>query len=99
MAEEALEAYAGDTVALVGEWDGDTGSHAFSQALLLGWSLQEAIPLPNWSDTAHDLTIWKRRAVPLHLHDSQAAPWPVCSSSGMLASLLLVLPHTMSLVH
>lgn len=87
MAEEALAAYKGDTVALVGEWDGDTGSQEFSQALLLGWSLQEAIPIPNWSDTAHDLTVWRRREAPLRPDDFQAAPWPVCSSTGLLHHL------------
>lgn len=83
MAEEALEAYSGDTVALVGEWDGDTGSQGFTEALLLGWTLQEAIILPNWSDTAHDLTIWRRRTENLQRDQLHAVPWPVCTGTGL----------------
>eukprot|EP00892_Ulva_mutabilis_P004997 jgi/Ulvmu1/286/UM001_0290.1 len=82
MAEEALAAYTGDTVALVGEWDGDTGTHDFSEVLLMGWTLQEAIPLPNWSDTAHDLTIWRRRPESLQADRLDAVPWPLCSGTG-----------------
>lgn len=88
MAEEALAAYTGDTVALVGEWDGDTGSQEFTQALLRGWSLQEAIPLPNWSDTAHDLTLWTRRDAILRPDSFAEAAWPVCSASGVFAASL-----------
>lgn len=99
MAEEALAAYTGDTVALVGEWDGDTGRPEFTRALLRGWSLQEAIPLPNWSDTAHDLTLWTRRDAVLRPESVlDAAPWPVCSSTGvwqcLSSSTWLTLPHS-----
>lgn len=83
MAEEALEAYTGDRLAIVGEWDGDTGSTACSRSLLLNWDLQEAISLPNWSDTSHDLTIWRRKASPDGERPSFAAPWPVCSAVGV----------------
>ncbi len=40
---------------------GDTGSLAFAGALAAGFRLVQRLPLPNWSDTAHDLTIWDRR--------------------------------------
>lgn len=83
MAEEALEAYEGNCVAVVGEWDGDTGTAVFARSLLTHWDLQEAIPLPNWSDTAHDLTIWRRK--PEQQDNIQpSVPWPVCSATGTM---------------
>jgi hypothetical protein len=82
MAEEALEAYSGDCVAVIGEWHGDTGTPAFSSTLLLHWDLQEAISLPNWSDTSHDLTIWRRKPAG-HEIKTSAAPWPVCCATGV----------------
>jgi len=49
-------------VCVVGEAPGgDTGSLAFAGALAAGFRLVQRLPLPNWSDTAHDLTIWDRR--------------------------------------
>ena len=82
MAEEALQAYTGDCVAVVGEWDGDTGTNAFSRSLLLHWDLREVIGLPNWSDTCHDLTIWRRRSPCAEDTPVSAAPWPVCCATG-----------------
>lgn len=79
MGHDALRAYEGDHVALVGEWDGDTGDRALSHALLTEWRLERAINLPNWSDTAHDLTIWRRRAEAVPLVQ---APWPRCCETG-----------------
>lgn len=32
MAQECLEAYGGDTVVHIGEWEGDTGTAAFEKA-------------------------------------------------------------------
>lgn len=88
MAEDALEAYSGDCVAVVGEWDGDTGTTAFSRSLLLHWDLQEVVVLPNWSDTCHDLTIWRRRSSK-ECAPVSAAPWPVCCATGALLQLRL----------
>jgi len=53
-------------VCVVGEAPGgDTGSLAFAGALAAGFRLVQRLPLPNWSDTAHDLTIWDcRRPAP-----------------------------------
>jgi hypothetical protein len=82
MAEDALAAFTGEKLALIGEWDGDTGSSAFEHKLLSGWDLVEAIPLPNWSDTAHDLTIWHRRPAELPPVAAEEAPWPLCSATG-----------------
>ena len=61
MAATALAAYRGNCVAVVGEWLGDTATPAFEEELHRAWQLQDRIALPNWSDTAHDLTIWRRR--------------------------------------
>ena len=45
---------------VVGEWGGDTGSSAFTAALLAGWRLVQRVALPNWPDSAHELTVWER---------------------------------------
>ena len=47
---------------VVGEWAGDTGDAAFTAALLAGFALAQRVPLPNWSDTAHELTVWERKS-------------------------------------
>ena len=53
----------GDCVCYVGEAPGgDTGGAAFHGALRARFRLAQRLPLPNWPDTAHDLTIWERRA-------------------------------------
>ena len=48
---------------VVGEWDGDTAEPAFTAQLLAGFRLVDRCALPNWTDTAHELTAWERRAV------------------------------------
>ncbi len=45
---------------VVGEWDGDTAEPAFTAQLLAGFRLIDRCPLPNWTDTAHELTVWER---------------------------------------
>lgn len=45
---------------VVGEWLGDTADEAFAAALLRDWMLVRRVALPNWTDTAHELTIWQR---------------------------------------
>ncbi len=52
----------GFTVCIVGEWRGHTGDDALTESLLRGFTMQQRIALPNWTDTAHELTIWRRRA-------------------------------------
>ncbi|EIE18633.1 Clavaminate synthase-like protein [Coccomyxa subellipsoidea C-169] len=52
--------FLGDCVCVVGEWLGDTADESFAAALLAGWRLVRRVPLPNWTDTAHELTIWRR---------------------------------------
>ena len=43
------------------EWDGDTADSAFAADLTRGFELIRRIALPSWPDTAHDLTLWRRR--------------------------------------
>ena len=52
----------GDCVCVVGEWDGDTAQPAFTAQLLAGFRLVDRCALPNWTDTAHELTVWERRS-------------------------------------
>ena len=55
----------GDCVCHIGEAPGgDTGGAAFYGALRARFRLAQRLPLPNWSDTAHELTVWERRADP-----------------------------------
>ena len=51
----------GECVCVVGEWDGDTAEPNFTAQLLAGFRLADRCALPNWSDTAHELTVWERR--------------------------------------
>ena len=46
---------------VVGEWDGDTAEPAFTAQLLAGFRLVDRCALPNWTDSAHELTVWERR--------------------------------------
>eukprot|EP00208_Stichococcus_sp_RCC1054_P008353 CAMPEP_0206150624 /NCGR_PEP_ID=MMETSP1473-20131121/38397_1 /ASSEMBLY_ACC=CAM_ASM_001109 /TAXON_ID=1461547 /ORGANISM="Stichococcus sp, Strain RCC1054" /LENGTH=662 /DNA_ID=CAMNT_0053548133 /DNA_START=249 /DNA_END=2238 /DNA_ORIENTATION=- len=59
MAADCLAKYRGRCVCVVGEWGGDTGSSAFTAALQGGWRLTERVALPNWPDSAHELTVWE----------------------------------------
>ena len=47
----------------IGEWYGDTGDLASMHLLQSEYHLVKRAPLPNWSDTAHELTIWERRGL------------------------------------
>ena len=51
-------------MAVVGEWMGDTGDAFFTAALLEDFWLVQRVHLPNWSDTAHELTVWDRKQPP-----------------------------------
>ena len=52
----------GKYVCVVGEWDGDTGSPEFTMGLQENFTMENRVHLPNWSDTAHELTVWSRKA-------------------------------------
>lgn len=62
MALDALRAFRGHTVCLIGEWHGDTGTVDFERALARDFALLEAVPLPNWGDSAARLTVWRRHS-------------------------------------
>jgi hypothetical protein len=61
MAGETLEVYKGGVLALVGEWDGNTADGAFASLLTKHFYLKRRAKLPQWGDTAHELTVWVRR--------------------------------------
>ena len=48
-------------LALVGEWDGNTADGAFARLLTKHFYLARRAALPQWGDTAHELTVWKRK--------------------------------------
>ena len=64
MASEALHSLldaGGRTVAVVGEWDGNTADETFARTLARSFRLRRRRRLPQWGDTAHELTVWTRR--------------------------------------
>lgn len=60
MSLRCLQVYTGKYVVHVGEWDGTTGSTAFQDALMGSFVVVERVGLPNWGNTAYDLTVWRR---------------------------------------
>lgn len=61
MAEKTLGEFRGKYVALVGEWNGTTATQNFEVALHKSFDLYKRCTLPNWPNTANDLTIWQRK--------------------------------------
>ena len=61
LAARSIREHGGDVVAVVGEWDGNTGDVAFARELRESWNLARRVSLPQWGDTAHELTIWQRK--------------------------------------
>ena len=62
MAERALRACRGSTVAYVGEGDGGcTGDRAFHAALERDWRVEREVSLPQWWGIHDDLTIYRRK--------------------------------------
>ena len=61
MAARSIREHGGDVVAVVGEWDGNTGDAALARELRESWNLARRVSLPQWGDTAHELTIWRRK--------------------------------------
>ena len=55
------DACRGQCICVVGEWHGDTAEPSFFAALESAFALAQRVPLPNWTDSAHELTIWERR--------------------------------------
>ena len=65
MGYQAVNAFCGQHVIHVGEWRGDTGDTQLEKEFGLKWDLVLRLPLPNWGDTAEDLTVWRRKKEPL----------------------------------
>ena len=61
VAARSIREHGGDVVAVVGEWDGNTGDVVFARELRESWNLARRVSLPQWGDTAHELTIWQRK--------------------------------------
>lgn len=62
MALEALDTYAGETVALIGCGPDETGCLAFYDLLLSQWKLIQTVAIPQWCGVPDTLTIYQRRA-------------------------------------
>lgn len=61
MAEDTLRNFRGDNLFYVGEFGtGLTGNLEFHETLCKDWTLQKRVELPNWGNTAYDLSVWKR---------------------------------------
>eukprot|EP00873_Tetraselmis_striata_P044078 jgi/Tetstr1/464342/TSEL_009138.t2 len=68
----ALEAYPGDVVIYVGEWEGQTldprhtfgcsSSGEFQRALRRGFTCVQRVPVPWYRNVRDDLSVWRRRA-------------------------------------
>ena len=53
----------------LGEWRGHTGDGALTATLLRDFTLVQRVDVPNWTDTAHELTVWRRRGVIAGVHE------------------------------
>jgi hypothetical protein len=62
MALDSLEAFQGNIIIHVGEFNGDTGTRKFESHLYNLFNLETLISLPNWSNTCYSLSIWKRKS-------------------------------------
>jgi|TARA_B110000003_G_scaffold267085_1_gene294915 hypothetical protein len=62
LAIECLRNYTGSTIALVGEWVGSTAGSRFVRRLAKRFEFATTTVLPWIGDSAHELSIWKRRA-------------------------------------
>jgi hypothetical protein len=77
----------GGCVCVVGEWCGDTADTTFHASLGADFALVRRVPLPNWTDTAHELTVWQRRPQDRSMQAAAVELLPVaCASCGAVAS-------------
>lgn len=73
-------------VFMVGEFEGDTGTTALTKALFSRYCLREVVLLPNWTDTAHSLTIWEKLPLEKSARENmQAAGLETASKERVLA--------------
>jgi hypothetical protein len=80
MAEKCLRFFKGQHVLHIGEWQGDTGNRRFENQLIAGFSLVKSLSLPNWGNTAYQLTIWERKHASKRLDN--ALPILFCFKCG-----------------
>ncbi|OQR84505.1 hypothetical protein ACHHYP_13300 [Achlya hypogyna] len=78
LARDALRHYKGRYLVYVGEWYGETGDRQFECDVMKSFKLVQRVALPNWTDTAHELTIWDRKATSSELDVIECAS---CRSS------------------
>ena len=62
LAIECLRSYTGNTIAVIGEWQGSTAGSRFVRRLSKRFQFEKTIALPQLSDSVHEVSIWKRRA-------------------------------------
>lgn len=62
MANEALEAFMGDTAIYVGEWRAASGNNELHNLLKIGWELIDSIPMPTIFGFFDRMRIYKRRS-------------------------------------
>ncbi|KDO28971.1 hypothetical protein SPRG_20076 [Saprolegnia parasitica CBS 223.65] len=62
LARDALRHYKGRYLIHIGEWYGETGDRQFECDVMKHFTLLQRIALPNYTDTAHEVTIWDRKA-------------------------------------
>ena len=88
----------GSTVCILGEWRGHTGDDDLAALLLRDFTLVQSVDVPNWTDTAHELTVWRRRdpqsAGSDELSPQDAAHVEVPDSARSKDSTTASLPHS-----
>ncbi|RLN45013.1 hypothetical protein BBJ29_003916 [Phytophthora kernoviae] len=62
MAVRSVQLFQGDVILHVGEWQGDTGDQRFESELQRRFVLEQEVQLPNWGNSAYNLTVWRRKA-------------------------------------
>lgn len=74
MAVRCIQLFQGDVVLHVGEWQGDTGDCRFERELQRQFVVVQNVLLPNWGNSAYELTVWRRKAT-----EVEAVAWQATS--------------------
>ncbi|GMH36604.1 hypothetical protein BSKO_04477 [Bryopsis sp. KO-2023] len=61
MARTCLDVFKGKHIIHVGEWEAETGNRKFEAELVNSFQLLKKVPLPNWGNTAYQMTVWGRK--------------------------------------
>jgi len=61
LANECLRKFTGNTIAVIGEWQGTTAGSRFFRRLAKRFELLSSTPLQPSGDSVHEVSIWKRR--------------------------------------